>query len=124
VDLASERIGHRGIRFLTVRKLRGGGFPSGQHAYRLSSSSLHLFPRLADARIEASYGLGDVRVSSGIPALDDLLARILARRVNTYRRPIGLGGCSSTALPILGWRRLTRRGSASSSTRSFSVSQD
>jgi circadian clock protein KaiC len=74
VDLTTERIGHRGIRFLTVRKLRGGGFPSGQHAYRLSSSGLHLFPRLADMRIEASYGLGDVRVSSGIPALDDLLA--------------------------------------------------
>jgi circadian clock protein KaiC len=75
VDLATERTGQRGIRFLTVRKLRGGGFPSGQHAYRLSSSGLHLFPRLADERIEASYRLGDVRVSSGIPALDDLLAR-------------------------------------------------
>jgi circadian clock protein KaiC len=33
-----------------------------------------LFPRLADTRIEAAYGLGDTRVSSGIPALDDLLA--------------------------------------------------
>ena len=31
VDLTTERIGHRGIRFLTVRKLRGGGFPSGRH---------------------------------------------------------------------------------------------
>ena len=67
LDLAIERIGHRGIRFLTVRKLRGSGFPSGQHAYRLSSSGLHLFPRLADARIEASYGLGDVAGFIGHP---------------------------------------------------------
>jgi circadian clock protein KaiC len=75
LDLATERIGQREIRFLTVRKLRGSGFRSGQHAYRLSTSGLHLFPRLADVRIEAEYGLGDIRVSSGIPALDDLLDR-------------------------------------------------
>ncbi len=75
LDLATERIGQREIRFLTVRKLRGSGFRSGQHAYRLSSSGLHLFPRLADVRIEAEYGLGDIRVSSGVPALDDLLDR-------------------------------------------------
>jgi circadian clock protein KaiC len=74
VSLSAERIGQRQIRFLTVVKLRGSGFRSGQHAYRLSSSGLHLFPRLADVRIEERYGLGDVRVSSGIPALDDMLA--------------------------------------------------
>lgn len=73
VDLATERAGQREIRFLTIRKLRGSGYLSGQHAYRLSRSGLHLFPRLADALIEADYDLGDVRASSGIPALDELL---------------------------------------------------
>jgi circadian clock protein KaiC len=61
------------MRFLTVRKLRGSGFRSGQHAYRLSSSGLHLSPRFASTLIEAEYRLGDVRASSGIPALDELL---------------------------------------------------
>jgi circadian clock protein KaiC len=73
VDLAAERAGQREIRFLTVRKLRGSGYRSGQHTYRLSRSGLHLFPRLADLPIEADYELGGVRASSGIPALDDLL---------------------------------------------------
>ena len=73
LSLSSERIGQRVVRFLAVQKLRGSGFRSGQHAYRISSSGLHLFPRLADTLIEAEYDLGNARVSSGIPALDELL---------------------------------------------------
>ncbi|HEY2505755.1 MAG TPA: ATPase domain-containing protein [Streptosporangiaceae bacterium] len=73
LHLATSRVGQREIRFLTVRKLRGSGFLSGQHAYRLSSSGLHLFPRIADTPIQAPYDLGGTRASSGIPALDDLL---------------------------------------------------
>jgi circadian clock protein KaiC len=74
IELGSERFGQREIRFLTVRKLRGSGYRSGQHAYRLGSGGLQLFPRLADPRDEAEYPLQQARISSGIPALDDLLA--------------------------------------------------
>ena len=74
VDLATDQIGQREVRFLQVRKLRGSGFRSGRHAYRLSSRGVQVFPRLADVPDESAYGLSDVRVSSGIPALDDLLA--------------------------------------------------
>jgi circadian clock protein KaiC len=74
VGLSTEKLGQREIRYLTIRKLRGSGFHSGQHAYRLTRGGLDLFPRLADTAIEAAYGLGGTRVSSGIPALDDLLA--------------------------------------------------
>jgi circadian clock protein KaiC len=73
VDLATEKAGQREIRFLTVRKLRGSDYRSGQHAYRLSRSGLHLFPRLADTLIHADYQFNDIRASSGIPALDDLI---------------------------------------------------
>ena len=74
LSLVAERIGQREIRFLSVRKLRGSGFLSGQHAYRLSSGGLQLCPRLADTRIDEGYELGGTRTSSGIPALDELLA--------------------------------------------------
>jgi circadian clock protein KaiC len=74
LDLATERLSQREIRFLQVRKLRGSGFRPGRHAYRLSSSGVHVFPRLADLPDVTVYELGDVRMSSGIPALDDLLA--------------------------------------------------
>jgi circadian clock protein KaiC len=72
--LTTDQLGQRELRFLQVRKLRGSGFRSGRHAYRLSSAGVHVFPRLADLPDETSYGLGEVRMSSGIPALDDLLA--------------------------------------------------
>jgi len=74
LDLATEQFGQREIRFLQVRKLRGSGFRSGRHAYRLSSGGIHVFPRLADVPDATSYDLSRVRVSSGIPALDELLA--------------------------------------------------
>jgi circadian clock protein KaiC len=75
VSLVVDKVGQREIRFLSVRKLRGSGFLSGQHAYRLSRGGLHLFPRLADPRIDEGYVLGGTRMSSGIPALDELLAQ-------------------------------------------------
>jgi circadian clock protein KaiC len=74
VDLTVERAGQRETRFLQVKKLRGSGFRSGQHAYRLTAGGLRLFPRLADTPGQQEYLLGDVRLSSGIPALDAMLA--------------------------------------------------
>ena len=46
VDLATVRSGEREMRFLQVRKLRGGGFRSGRHAYRLSREG----PQASDIR--------------------------------------------------------------------------
>ena len=74
LSLTSDQIGQREARFFQVKKLRGSAFRSGQHAYRLSASGLHLFPRLADAPIEQDYQLGETRLSSGISALDQMLA--------------------------------------------------
>lgn len=73
LNLATDRIGQREIRYLQVRKLRGSGFRSGRHAYRLSSSGIHVYPRLADIPDLTVYDLGGIRMSSGIPALDELL---------------------------------------------------
>ena len=72
--LTAEQIGQREARFLQVKKLRGSGFRSGQHAYRLTPGGLRLFPRLADLPMTEEYSMGQIRVSSGIPALDDMLA--------------------------------------------------
>jgi circadian clock protein KaiC len=74
LDLATERTGQREMRFLQVRKLRGSGFRSGRHAYRLSRDGLHLFPRLADIPAEGDYPLGEHRISTGLAALDGMLA--------------------------------------------------
>ncbi len=73
VDLATIRTDQRDMRYLKVRKLRGGGFLSGGHAYRLGPDGLHLFPRLADVPTQESYLLGDQRITSGNANLDEML---------------------------------------------------
>ncbi|SDT28118.1 ATPase domain-containing protein [Actinoplanes derwentensis] len=73
IRLGTNVMAERRMRVLTVLKLRGSGFLSGQHAYRLSNRGLDLFPRLADGGAETPYQLDGHRVSTGIPNLDDLV---------------------------------------------------
>jgi circadian clock protein KaiC len=73
VELAAVPLGQREQRFLHVRKLRGSGFLTGQHGYRLTAQGLHLFPRLADNPTAGGYLLGDERSTIGVAALDEML---------------------------------------------------
>jgi circadian clock protein KaiC len=74
ISLSSRKSLARESRALEVLKLRGSGFASGEHAYRLSSRGIDVFPRLADARDETSYPLSRERATTGLAALDELLA--------------------------------------------------
>jgi circadian clock protein KaiC len=73
LSLSMKRLNARELRVLQVVKLRGSGFAPGEHAYRLSSRGLDVFPRLADPTDPTGYALGGERVSSGVAALDSLL---------------------------------------------------
>ena len=73
IDLTTKRIGERSIRYLRVLKLRGSGFASGDHSYRLSSEGIILYPRLADPADTSDYEAGGERLSTGIAALDDAI---------------------------------------------------
>jgi circadian clock protein KaiC len=73
LELAAAPLGQRELRTLHVRKLRGSGFRSGQHSYRVTPQGLRLFPRLADIPVPGGYRLGTARISTGIPALDSML---------------------------------------------------
>jgi circadian clock protein KaiC len=73
VELTSVPQGQREFRSLHVRKLRGSGFQSGQHAYRVTPRGLRLFPRLADVPESGGYPLGEDRISTGVPGLDAML---------------------------------------------------
>ena len=73
VHLSSDRAGQREFRVLEVLKLRGSGFLSGRHAYRLAADGIEVFPRLADPGDTSDYRLPAERISSGIPALDAML---------------------------------------------------
>lgn len=75
VSLSMDRAGDREMRVLQIMKLRGSGFLSGKHAYRLSGNGIDVFPRLADPVDQEPYELADIKISSGIPALDQMLGR-------------------------------------------------
>jgi len=74
--LDSRDVHERAARALKILKLRGSSFSSGRHAYRISSAGIDVFPRLADVGDHADYELGDHRISSGIDALDFMLATL------------------------------------------------
>lgn len=73
IDLTTKRTGERSMRYLSVLKLRGSAFASGEHSYRLSSNGLTVYPRLADTPDTSTYEPGTERLSTGIPALDEAL---------------------------------------------------
>lgn len=73
IELTAAPFGQRELRSLHVRKLRGSGYQSGQHGYRLTPQGLHLFPRLADVPVPSGYELGTDRTTVGIPTLDSML---------------------------------------------------
>ena len=74
VSLAIEHNADREARVFQVLKLRGSGFVSGKHAYRVSSDGIDIFPRLADPDDGARYDFALERISSGVSILDDMLA--------------------------------------------------
>jgi circadian clock protein KaiC len=74
ISLSTRREAERAIRHLEVLKLRGTGFMSGEHAYRIARDGLHIFPRLAETVRVEPYDIPSERISSGIPAIDEMLA--------------------------------------------------
>ena len=74
IALHANRTAERELRVLQVLKMRGSGFRTGEHAYRIGADGIDVFPRLADEMEIEDYTLETQRVSTGIPALDETLA--------------------------------------------------
>jgi circadian clock protein KaiC len=74
IALGTTRVSEREARILQIRKLRGSVFAPGEHAYRITAAGLDVFPRLADPIETSDYALGTTRQSTGVEALDTLLA--------------------------------------------------
>jgi len=74
ISLSTRREAERAIRHLEILKLRGSGFMSGEHAYRIGRDGLRVFPRLAESLPVESNEVRSQRMSSGIPAIDEMLA--------------------------------------------------
>lgn len=73
ITLETRRTAERSSRLLSVRKLRGSDYLSGDHLYRITARGLQVFPRLADPRDQGTYPTAGQRVSTGVSALDEAL---------------------------------------------------
>lgn len=68
VTHAKEKRGEQ-VRKLEVVKMRGSSYDSYQASFRITKNGLKIFPYL---HRELNYKVSDVRVSTGIPGLDDM----------------------------------------------------
>lgn len=92
ISLRTERIAERDVRLLQVLKLRGSGFASGSHTYRISTAGIEVFPRLADSGSVGDYSLEARRVSSGVPLLDEMIGGgYLTGSTTLVAGPTGVG---------------------------------
>jgi circadian clock protein KaiC len=96
--LSTDRTSEREMRVFQVLKLRGSGFLTGKHSYRLSSQGLGVFPRLADPIDIDSYSNTAERMSSGVPALDVMLSDGYWRGASTL--VAGPSGAGKTLLAL------------------------
>jgi circadian clock protein KaiC len=107
--LRSVASGQRTARYLQILKLRGGQFLSGEHAYRLSSAGLQVFPRLADPVVESTASADVQRLSTGISGLDQMLGGGVFHGATTLI--IGPSGTGKTILSLEFLTAGARRGS-------------
>ena len=98
VELARQPMSTRDERFLRVLKLRGSPYREGQHAFRITSAGLELYPRLVGPRIPEHYEALTERLPTGVPGLDDLMGGGLFAGSTTLL--VGMTGAGKTTLAL------------------------
>ncbi len=74
IELVLQRVGLKDIRYLRVVKQRGSSFLSGEHAFKITTSGLDVFPRLTTPPAAISYELVHDREKTGVTAFDEMVA--------------------------------------------------
>ena len=90
IVLATEENGQRESRALRVLKLRGSGFRSGAHAYRIGVDGVEVFPRLSDVDATPVRVGPTAREFSHPRPRPAARRRILAGLRDPGHRPVGL----------------------------------
>jgi circadian clock protein KaiC len=98
VELARQPLGTRDERFLRVLKLRGSGYREGQHAFRITSAGIDLFPRLVGPTVFEGYVASNERVSTGVDGLDAMVDGGIWRGSTTL--VVGPTGAGKTTLGL------------------------
>ena len=98
IELVLQKHGVRDARYLRVVKQRGSDFFGGEHAFRITSAGLKLFPRLTTPPSHISYELVAERMKTGVSLLDDMVAEGFWRGSATA--VFGPPGCGKTLLGL------------------------
>lgn len=98
VELVLDKIGVGDVRYLRVTKLRGSAFFGGEHAFRIGSNGIELFPRLTTPDVPVDYELAAARSATGVPALDAMLSAGLWKGSSTLA--FGPPGSGKTLLGL------------------------
>lgn len=92
VELARQKQGTRDERYLRVLKLRGSHYQEGLHAFRITSQGLEVFPRLTSPEVPLSYSTREVRLSTGVKRLDEMMdGGLWAGSTTLLQGPTGSG---------------------------------
>jgi circadian clock protein KaiC len=98
VELARHTHTTRDERFLRVLKLRGSPYSEGQHAFRITTAGLELYPRLVAPRTPESYESLSNRLTTGIPGLDERMGGGVFAGSTTLI--VGMTGTGKTTLGL------------------------
>lgn len=98
IELARQPLSTRDERFLRVLKLRGSAYREGQHAFRITSAGLELYPRLVAPRVPETYESSTERLPTSIPGLDDMMGGGLL--VGSTTLVVGMTGTGKTTLAL------------------------
>jgi len=98
IELARQPLSSRDERYLRVLKLRGSGYREGQHAFRITSAGLELYPRLVAPRVPEHYESLSERLPTGVPGLDKLMDGGLFAGSTTL--VVGMTGAGKTTIGL------------------------
>ena len=73
IHMENTKQGMQNVRTLNVTKMRGRKVFTGDHPFGISDDGITVFPRVTTPSSPEPVEIGDVRLSSGIPGLDEML---------------------------------------------------
>jgi circadian clock protein KaiC len=100
IELARQPLSTTDERYFRVLKLRGSGYREGQHAFRITSDGLELYPRLVSPRVPERYELLSHRMSTGVPGLDSLMGGGPLALAGSTTLVVGMTGAGKTTIAL------------------------
>ncbi|MBC8457545.1 MAG: AAA family ATPase [Deltaproteobacteria bacterium] len=92
-----EERGMQTLRQLEVIKMRGDGYDSGRHPFKITKDGIQVFPRIKTPAEIPNYEVASTRVSSGIEGLDDMMESGILQGTVTL-----VAGSAGTGKTLLG----------------------